>query len=169
MKAINIEWDLTDDVYEYNIDDCDIPTIVDLPKDLAIQVLNDDYYNDEKGLKTESYMLSSVADYLSNEYGFCVLSFEVVKDFEELDEDELWRIRRQIVLNSLYAPDYSVREGYNAIDLSCFFEGYVDYLYELMEENGANENEFCKYDNKDNLFSWFCCYDDLSWVKLEIE
>ena len=166
MKAINIEWDLFDDVFEYNIDDCDLPTIVDLPKDLATQVLIDDYYTDEKGLKTDSYLLSKVADYLSNEYGFCVLSFEVVKDFEDLDEDELWEIRKQIVLNSLYVADYSVKEGYNAKDLSYFFEGYVDYLYEVAEDNGG---KWTDYDNKDNLFSWFCCYDDLSWVKLEIE
>ena len=165
MKAINIEWDLTDDVYEYNIDDCDIPTIVDLPKDLAIQVLNDDYYNDEKGLKTESYMLSSVADYLSNEYGFCVLSFEVVKDFEDLDEDELWEIRKQIVLNSLNTYDYCV-EYYDERDIAIFFDGYVEYLWELVEEIGG---DWKQYDNKENLFHWFNCYDDLSWVKLEIE
>lgn len=80
MKAINIEWDMTDDVYEYNIDGCNLPTIVDLPKNLATQVLIDDYYADEKCLKTDSYLLSSVADYLSDEYGFCVLSFDVVED-----------------------------------------------------------------------------------------
>ena len=166
MKAINIEWDLTDDVYEYNIDDCDLPTIVDLPYDLATRVLNDDYYNDEKGLKTESYILSSVADYLSNEYGFCVLSFEVVKDFEDLDEDELWEIRKQVTLNSMFNFDYVVKEGYDERDLANFFDGYVDYLYEVAEDNGG---KWTDYDDKDNLTYWFNCYDDLSWVRLSIE
>ena len=168
MKAINIEWNLTDDVYEYNIDDYDIPTIVDLPKDLAENLLTD-YFADEKGLKTKSYKLSSVADYLSNEYGFCVLSFEVVKDFEELSADELWTIRRQVVLNSLYEYDFSNREGYNSSDVSSFFDGYVNFIYELMDEDGADEKEFCKYDNIINLKRWFDCYDDLSWVKLDME
>jgi hypothetical protein len=165
MKAINIEWDLTDDVFDYNIDDCDIPTIVELPKDLATKVLTD-YFNDEKGLQTNSYKLSSVADYLSDTYGFCVLSFEVVKDFEDLDRDELWEIRKQIVLNSLFEYNYFVKEGYNPCDLSSFFDGYVDYLYEIAEDNGG---EWTDYDNKDNLFCWYNCYDDLSWVRLENE
>lgn len=165
MKAINIEWDLTDDVFEYNIDDCDIPTIVDLPKDLAIKAQTD-YFNDEKGLQTDSYKLSSVADYLSDTYGFCVLSFEVVKDFEDINKDELWEIRKQISLNSLYEYDYFVKEGYNPRDLSYFFDGYVDYLHEVAEDNGG---EWTDYDNKNYLFSWYKCYDDLSWVRLENE
>ncbi len=166
MKAINIEWDLTDDVFEYNIDDCDIPTIVDLPYDLATQVLNDEFYANEKGLQTESYMLSKVADYLSDTYGFCVLSFEVVKDFEDLDEDELWEIRKQVTLNSLFNFDYIVKEGYDERDLANFFDGYVDYLHEVAEDNGG---KWTDYDDKDNLSYWYNCYDDLSWVRLSIE
>ena len=110
-------------------------------------------------------MLSSVADYLSNEYGFCVLSFEVVKDFEDLDEDELWEIRKQIVLNSLNTYDYCV-EYYDERDIAIFFDGYVEYLWELVEEIGG---DWKQYDNKDNLFYWFNCYDDLSWVRFRNE
>ena len=60
----NIKWDLTDDVYEYNIDDCDIPTMVDIPSNIED---------------------NDIADYLSNEYGFLVKSFEIIdynKEFE---------------------------------------------------------------------------------------
>lgn len=145
MKAINIKWDLTDDIFDYNVDDCDIPTIVDLPKDLDV---------------------SSVADYLSDTYGFCVISFGVVKDFEDLNEDELWEIRKQVVPNSLYDYDYFTKECYHPRDLSCFFDGYIDYLHEVAEDNGGKWSD---YDDKVHLYDWFNCYDDLSWVRMENE
>lgn len=55
-KVTNIVWDLGDDVLEYNIDECDIPTEVEIPNDVE----DDD-----------------IADFLSNEYGFCVKSFSI--------------------------------------------------------------------------------------------
>ena len=60
MKAVNIEWDITDDVFDYNIDDCDLPTSVEIPS----------YIED----------IEDVADYLSDEYGFCVISFDIQED-----------------------------------------------------------------------------------------
>lgn len=58
MKASNIHWDLKDDVLEYNIDECDVPNEVELPNDIDV---------------------FDVADYLSDKYGFCVISFEFVE------------------------------------------------------------------------------------------
>ena len=148
MKAINIVWDLEDDVLDYNIDDCDIPTEVEIPNDVE---------DDE------------IADYLSDEYGFCVESFNLVKDFEELTAIELWELRKEIILNSLYVADYSNSFGFSAKDVSYFFDGYVEYIYELMEEDNADDSQFRDYDNINNLWEWFNCYDDLSWIKFEGE
>lgn len=50
MKATNIKWDTDGYVIEW------LPTIVDIPQDIE-----------------EIY----IADYLSDEYGFCVESFEI--------------------------------------------------------------------------------------------
>ena len=58
MKAINIKWDCKDEVLEYNIDECDLPTEVELPNNINV---------------------FDVADYLSDNYGFLVISF----DFDE--------------------------------------------------------------------------------------
>ena len=146
MRAKNIVWDLNDDCLEYNIDECDLPEYVDIPRDIA---------EDE------------VADYLSNEYGFCVESFDIVADFENLTANELWNIRKQIKLGSIYVSDFNNREGYKAEDISNFFDGYVEYIYELMGEDGADEDAFSSYDNIENLERWFYCYDDLSWVRFE--
>ncbi len=58
MKATNIKWDCKDDVLEYNIDECDLPTEVELPNNINV---------------------FDVADYLSDEYGFLVISFDFVE------------------------------------------------------------------------------------------
>ena len=52
MKAINIQWDTDDQV-------------VDLPKEVEIP---------------EGYSEDEVADYLSDEYGYCVFSFDIDDD-----------------------------------------------------------------------------------------
>lgn len=161
MKAINIEWDLIDD-------DCDIPTIVDLPKDLTEKLITDNFF-DEKGFQTDSYRFTEIANYLSNEYGFCVFSFDVVKDFEELNEDELWKLREEVMIGSLFVSNYTNSFGYKSLDVSYFFDGYINYIEELLEEDGADDGEFENYDNIENLWGWFNCYDNLSWVRFEEE
>ena len=55
MKAINIKWDTDDQVV-------DLPTEVEIPK----------------GCFEEE-----VADYLSDEYGYCVFNFDIDDDEEE--------------------------------------------------------------------------------------
>ena len=146
MKAINIEWDLTDDVVDYNIDDCDVPTEVDIPNDIKEE---------------------DVADYLSNEYGFCVESFQLVKPFDELTKEELWKLREEVIIGSLFISSYTNSFGYRAVDISHFFDGYCSYIEELMEEDKADDDEFENYDNADNLLSWFYCCEDYSWIRYE--
>ena len=148
MKAFNIVWDLEDDVFEYNIDDCDLPRVVEIPL-----VVNED----------------EIADYLSDKYGFCVARYSLGKDFEELTPNELWELRTEIILNSLYVADYTNSFGFSAKDVSYFFEGYIEYIYELMNEDNADDSQFKDYDNLNNLWAWFNCYDDLSWLKFEGE
>ena len=63
MTAFEIKWDLEDDVFEYNIDDCDLPTEVDIPDYVTADCTNDHEICDE------------VVNYLSNEYGFFVIEF----------------------------------------------------------------------------------------------
>lgn len=57
MKAINIIWDLDDGDSDYAL-----PKEVKFPNEL----FDDGGYNDD------------VADYLSNEYGYCVSAFDIV-------------------------------------------------------------------------------------------
>ena len=57
MRAVNIEWDTTDMVWEHNNEPVDLPNEVYIPAEVG---------EDE------------VADYLSDEYGFCVESFDLI-------------------------------------------------------------------------------------------
>lgn len=94
------------------------------------------------------------------------------KKFEDLTSAELSKLRSEIVLNSLYVSDYNNSFGFDANDICSFFDGYVSYLEEIAEEDGFTEWEnifkmFKKYDTEENLWRWFNCFDDLSWVEFE--
>ena len=87
--------------------------------------------------------------------------------FEELTSAELWHLRNEIVLNSLFVADYTNSFGFNARDVSYFFDGYVEYIYEMMNNDKATDDQFNEYDNESNLYNWFCCYDDFTWIRFE--
>ena len=92
------------------------------------------------------------------------------KAFEDLTSAELSQLRKEIVLNSVFICDYDNSFGFNPWDIGSFFDGYVSYLEELAEEDGFEGVGLCfleKYDTEENLYSWFLCYDDLSWVRFE--
>lgn len=93
-------------------------------------------------------------------------------NFADLSSAQLADLRKEIVLNSLYISDYDNSFGYDPIHINTFFDGYVSYLEELAEEDGYTEWDnifkmFDIYDTEENLWDWFNCSDDLSWVKFE--
>jgi hypothetical protein len=94
-----------------------------------------------------------------------------MKKFEDLTVDELWMLREEIVLNSIYFHDYENSFGYNRRDICYFMGGYLEFLEELMKDYGIAEEDYdtCldEFDTKENLYRWFLCYDDLSWVRQE--
>lgn len=94
------------------------------------------------------------------------------KNFENLTSAELAELRGDIILNSLYLSDYVNSFGFNPNHISTFFDGYISYLEELAKEDGYTEWDnifkmFDIYDTEENLYDWFMCSDDLSWVKFE--
>ena len=90
------------------------------------------------------------------------------KAFEDLTSAELSQLRKEVILNSVFIYDYSNSFGFNSWDICSFFDGYVSYLEELAREDGYEGIDYLtKYDTEENLYSWFLCYDDLSWVRFE--
>lgn len=96
-----------------------------------------------------------------------------MKKFEDLTREDLAKLRKEIVLNSLYISDYENSFGISADSVGSFFDGYVSYLEELAEEDNFKYDDmfplFKKYDTIDNLYSWYCCFEEFDWVKYEEE
>lgn len=72
----------------------------------------------------------------------------------ELGPRRLWNLRRQIVLNSLFQDDYRNGYGIDPAEAQSFFDGYVEFLYGLAEEDG-----FFKDHAKDDAFGVLGAYD----------
>ena len=88
----------------------------------------------------------------------------MMKRLEELSKDELWQLRNQVVLNSLFVHDYENSFGISPRSACDFFEGYVEFLAELASETGTQWHD---QDSPEHLHEWLLCSDDYSWVKYD--
>lgn len=81
-----------------------------------------------------------------------------------LTKEQLWNLRQQIVLCSLYYSDYENDMGIDSHNCHDFFDGYAEYLGNRMEGDGHKEKEFFdlldKYDTLDNLYDWYGYFED---------
>ena len=88
-----------------------------------------------------------------------------------MSSKDLWRLRQEIVLNSLYLSDYENSFNIPIDDCCRFFEGYFEELcYILQDEIGEDEynklgsDEFYKrvfaLDNEDNLYNYYYGIED---------
>ena len=81
-------------------------------------------------------------------------------DKNHMTEEQLWNLRKEVVAGSLYYSDYE--NSYDIDTKICcdFFDGYLDYLGELMEEAGIADEDFWEkidaFDNSENLYNWYC-------------
>lgn len=82
----------------------------------------------------------------------------------EMTKENLWNLRTEITLGSLYTSDYENSFQILPIIVQNFFDGYIEYLWELAEENDKKDIDFEDlvkiYDNANNLESWYCCFDE---------
>lgn len=80
------------------------------------------------------------------------------------NEKNLWKLRKEISLCSLFVSDY--RNTFDVDRNVCyvFFDGYSNYLQELMEENEIPDeryfDELENYDTPENLYDWYCCFEE---------
>lgn len=95
-----------------------------------------------------------------------------MKTLGTLNKEELWQLREQVILGSLYFIDYINDFNIHEKDVCYFFEGYENFIFELIDESGfvstkdeTRFDEFRKYDTPDTLERWHNCYDDFSWVR----
>lgn len=83
-----------------------------------------------------------------------------------LTKEQLWRLRRQIVLGSLYYSDYINTFNIDRHLVCDFFDGFLSYVSELMQEEIPNydDRHFSKhlraYDNAERLWNWYECFEE---------
>lgn len=110
-----------------------------------------------------------------------------IKRLEDFTMEDLEQLRKEVVLNSLYTADYHNSFGISDGSACIFFDSYMDFICELAEEDGYKwdyerlgsayhhedyhtYDEFLqKYDTTENLYDWWGCYEDFSWVVYEGE
>lgn len=85
----------------------------------------------------------------------------MTKPFSRLTKNDLWSLRQQVVLNSLYVADYRNDLGYDEHKVCDFFDGYVSFLQEMADEYGT---AWATLDSPEHLYDWFLCFDDFSWI-----
>ena len=111
-------------------------------------------------------ILKNVNHYLKN---------RVMKRFEDFTREDLQKLRKEIVLNSLFLVDYRNSFGISRESVAAFFDGYYDFIWELAYEKAEEEGKGTShlthnyvvenFDNTDTLEEWYYCHDDFGWVK----
>lgn len=88
-------------------------------------------------------------------------------ELKDLGKIQLWRLRQDIVLNSLYLNDYQNRYNIEPKEVCAFMDGYVEELCYIAEENGTKTDSILDiielYDNKDNLYNYATSIDWGCW------
>ena len=85
----------------------------------------------------------------------------MTKELKDLNRDELWKLRKEICLNSLYLNDYRNSFGIPKEEVCNFFDSWLEYLKERMIEDidGFDDQYFFDYielyDNEEYLWEWF--------------
>ncbi len=83
-----------------------------------------------------------------------------------MTQEQLWQLRGQISLCSLFYRDYRNTFGIDEHAVCDFFDGYADYLSDLMNEDepGRGDNHFFdylkQYDTSENLWDWYNCLEE---------
>ena len=113
-----------------------------------------------------AYISLNTIDYNKTNYEF--------RTIESLDENELWQLRKEVCLNSIYYADYYNKFNICSHKAINFFDWYLDFLCNKDNWENFKLNENCTipntitdenfieiincFDNKENLF-WFKTYE----------
>lgn len=77
-------------------------------------------------------------------------------DIKQLNKNQLWQLRKEIVLGSIFLKDYSNSFDIDEKNACNFFDGYLENLFWMADKN-IDIFDLCeKYDNAYNLYNYFC-------------
>ena len=83
-----------------------------------------------------------------------------------MSEENLWKLRQEIKLGSLYAADYRNSFGVDPHKVCDFFDGFLEFVGEAMhadypDYDGADFWELLPdYDQPEWLLDWYYCFDE---------
>lgn len=83
-----------------------------------------------------------------------------------MSNEQLWALRREIVLNSLYLADYENSFDIDRDAVCTFFDGFLSFVEELMEEDivDFDDAQFFEYlpayDNQEYLAEWYGMFEE---------
>lgn len=87
----------------------------------------------------------------------------------ELPKRNILKLRKEIVLNSLYLSDYENSFGIDREEVYHYFDGYMDFIWETakgklpkhLSDTDRLNKVFSDYDTKENLLAYHEMYDRL--------
>jgi len=86
-----------------------------------------------------------------------------------MTKEDLSKLRGEICLNSLFYSDYENSFGFTTHSVCDFFDGYMSFLEEITkdetEKDSVDIDEIFARDNDDNLYDWYCCFEEFPFKK----
>jgi len=83
-----------------------------------------------------------------------------------LSQTDLWKLRQEIPLGSLYVADYRNSFGIDPHKVCDFFDGFLEFVGEEMREDhpGFDDKDFWEllpdYDTPEQLLDWYYCFEE---------
>lgn len=83
-----------------------------------------------------------------------------------MSEENLWKLRQEIKLGSLFIADYRNSFGVDPHKVCDFFEGFLEFVEEKMREDypSYDDKAFWEllpdYDTPEYLLDWYYCFEE---------
>ena len=83
-----------------------------------------------------------------------------------MSNEQLWELRQEIVLGSLYLADYENSFGIDRDKVCTFFDGFLSYVEELMKEDIVDFDDakffdyLPSYDKPEYLAEWYGMFEE---------
>lgn len=83
-----------------------------------------------------------------------------------MSEENLWKLRQEIKLGSLFIADYRNSFGVDPHKVCDFFDGFLEFVEEEMREDHPRFNDAAfwnllpDYDTPEYLLDWYSCFEE---------
>lgn len=107
----------------------------------------------DKNSDLAKVIINACRDYLDD--GCYLLTESVNIDVNNLTKEQLWKLRQEIVLGSLYTHDYDNSFGIDPSAVCSFFDSFIEDAQ--MDDYGKpNNRKTEEYDNAEDLYNYYC-------------